>query len=79
MLGLRRILYLPNTGGRCGSIKLLATKADGTMSDDNYYTCPLCLLLCHIDDTEACACFHTEKDVDDSESSITGDNQGTER
>ena len=49
------------------------------MSDDNYYTCPLCLLLCHIDDTEACACFHTEKDVDDSESSITGDNQGTER
>lgn len=39
------------------------------MSDDNYYTCPLCLLVCHIDDTEACACFHTEKDIDDSESS----------
>ena len=33
-----------------------------TMNDDNYYTCPLCQLVCHIDDTEACACFHTEKD-----------------
>ena len=32
------------------------------MSDDNYYTCPICQLVCHIDDTEACTCFHTEKD-----------------
>ena len=22
-------------------------------------------LVCHIDDTEACTCFHTEKDIED--------------
>ena len=32
------------------------------MSDDNYYTCPLFLLVCHIDDTDACDCFHTDED-----------------
>ena len=35
------------------------------MNDDNYYTCPICQLVCHIDDTEACTCFHTEKDIED--------------
>jgi len=35
------------------------------MNDDNYYTCPICQLVCHIDDTEACTCFHTENDIED--------------
>ena len=37
------------------------------MSDDNYYTCPICQLVCHIDDTEACTCFHTENDIEDQD------------
>tara|TARA_R110001592_G_C12918059_1_gene728265 strand:- start:55 stop:255 length:201 start_codon:yes stop_codon:yes gene_type:complete len=53
------------------NVNLFTALLDGTfekiVEPDNYYTCPICQLVCHIDDTEACTCFHTEKDIEDQD------------
>jgi hypothetical protein len=39
----------------------IVTKESFSFHSDNYYTCPMCYLRCHIDDVSACNCYEEER------------------